>query len=111
LVAERELLDRYPELEPVSVIPVPKAGGSMAACAYRQFADPVVVEAVRAHAGIDIGATLIGMHLRPVAVPVRPSLRTIGAAPVTMAYSRPKLIGGPRAVYNEQAAREAGGCD
>lgn len=98
LVVERELLSRYP-LEEVSVIPVPKAGGSMAAYAYRHLSDPCVVETIQAHAGIDIGDTLIGMHLRKVAVPARPSIRQIGQAHVTMAYTRPKLIGGARAVY------------
>lgn len=109
LVIERELLARYPALEPVSVIPVPKAGGSMAAYAYRHFQQPVVVEEIAAHAGIDIGGTLIGMHLRRVAVPLRPSIRFIGHAPVQMAYTRPKLIGGVRAVYSEEAANEANG--
>lgn len=111
LVVERELLSRTPGLTPVSVIPVRKAGGAMAAYAYRELADAVVVEAVQADAGIDIGATLIGMHLRPVAVPLRPSERMVGHAPLLMAYSRPKLIGGPRAVYSEEAARGEGGCD
>lgn len=86
-------------LDPVSVVPVPTAGGSMAAYAYKQLPNAVVVESVQAHAGIDIGSTLIGMHLRQVAVPVRPSIRMIGSAYVTMAYTRPKLIGGSRAIY------------
>lgn len=110
LVAEREWLSRFPAWEPVSVIPVPHAGGSLAAYAYRQAEAPVVVEAVRADAGIDIGSTMIGMHLKPVAVPVRPTVKLIGEAAVTMAYSRPKLIGGPRAVYDPAAARELGTC-
>ena len=99
IVIEEELLAHTPQLEPVSVIPVPKAGGSMASYAYRHFAKPVVVETIQAHAGIDIGSTLIGMHLRPVAVPARPPVRNIGHAYVTMAFTRPKLIGGTRAVY------------
>ncbi|MBC8080274.1 MAG: TIGR01440 family protein [Gorillibacterium sp.] len=111
LVMERELLLRHPDYEPVSVIPVRNAGGAMAAFAYRHLTDPVVVEAVRAHAGVDIGATLIGMHLRPVAVPVRPTVKQIGAAALQMAYSRPKLIGGPRAVYDSRVILEAGNCD
>ncbi|WP_438435129.1 TIGR01440 family protein [Gorillibacterium sp. sgz500922] len=111
LVAEREWLAGRPDWEPVSVIPVPHAGGSLAAYAFGQAADPVVIEAVRADAGIDIGSTLIGMHLKPVAVPVRPSVKRIGEAAVTMAYSRPKLIGGPRAVYDPAAARELGTCE
>ncbi|WP_082651669.1 TIGR01440 family protein [Gorillibacterium timonense] len=110
LVAEREWLGRFPAWEPVSVIPVPHAGGSLAAYAYGQAVAPVVVEAVRADAAIDIGSTLIGMHLKPVAVPVRPTAKWIGEATVTMAYSRPKLIGGPRAVYDPAAARELGTC-
>jgi uncharacterized protein (TIGR01440 family) len=111
LVMEREALALYPLLEPVSVVPVPKAGGSMAAYAYRTFKEPVVVEAVRAHAGLDIGGTLIGMHLRPVAVPVRPSVRMLGHAHLQMAYTRPKLIGGERAVYSAAARQEDGNCD
>lgn len=98
LVVERHVAERY-SLDPVSVIPIASAGGSMAAYAYKQLDGPCIVESVRGHAGIDIGDTLIGMHLRPVAVPVRPTIRSIGAAHVTMAYSRPKLIGGARAVY------------
>lgn len=104
LVVEEELLALAPQLEPVSVIPVPKAGGSMASYAYRHFAKPVVVETIQAHAGIDIGSTLIGMHLRRVAVPVRPPVRHIGQAYVTMAFARPKLIGGTRAVYTAEIA-------
>ncbi|PYI51234.1 TIGR01440 family protein [Paenibacillus flagellatus] len=114
LVVERELLRLDPRLEEVGVVPVRKAGGSMAAYAYRHLPDACVVESIAAHAGIDIGDTLIGMHLRRVAVPVRPSVRTIGRAHVTMAYTRPKLIGGARAVYSvEQAATPEGtaGCD
>ncbi|MGZ0051721.1 TIGR01440 family protein [Brevibacillus gelatini] len=98
LVLEREVMERY-GLEEVSVVPVPTAGGSMAAHAFTQLADPVVVEQIRAHAGIDIGDTLIGMHLKQVAVPVRPAQRTVGEAHVTAARTRPKLIGGARAVY------------
>jgi len=106
LVVERETAARF-GLEEVSVIPVPKAGGSMAAYAYEHFRDPVVVESIRAHAGIDIGDTLIGMHLKQVAVPFRPSIRSIGEAHVTMAYTRPKLIGGSRAVYVRNEANES----
>lgn len=95
---EREAAEKY-GLEEVSVVPVQKAGGSMAAHAYRQLNDPVVVEGVRAHAGIDIGQTLIGMQLRPVAVPLRTTVEKIGQAVVTAATTRPKLIGGARAVY------------
>lgn len=114
LAMEREAAEAR-GLTIVSAVPVPKAGGSMAAYAYRQLADPCLVESVQAHAGVDIGETLIGMHLRPVAVPVRPSLRWIGEARVTMAYTRPKLIGGERAVYalpdRQGAGRASGLCE
>ncbi|HJV46077.1 MAG TPA: TIGR01440 family protein [Bacillota bacterium] len=98
LVVERETAERF-GLEEVTAVPVRKAGGAMASFAYGQMKDPVLVEKIAAHAGIDIGDTLIGMHLRPVAIPVRPSIRKIGNAHITMAYTRPKLIGGIRAVY------------
>lgn len=98
LVVERAVLERY-GLEEVCVRPAPKAGGSLAACAMQSFADPVVVEAIQAHAGLDIGNTLIGMHLKRVAVPVRLQQKYIGAAPVVAARTRPKLIGGARAIY------------
>lgn len=88
-------------LEPVNALPQPKAGGSFATTAWQRMAHPVAVEGVRAHAGLDIGGTLIGMHLRPVAVPVRLSLRRIGEAPLLCARTRPKFIGGCRAVYDE----------
>lgn len=85
--------------EEVCVIPQPKAGGSFATCAYRNFRHPVMVESVKAHAGMDIGDTLIGMHLRDVAVPVRLTGDKIGEAHVVCARTRPKYIGGSRAVY------------
>ncbi|MBB3110589.1 uncharacterized protein (TIGR01440 family) [Paenibacillus phyllosphaerae] len=103
LVIEREAAERY-GLELVSAIPVPKAGGSMAAYAYRTLQEAVLAESIAAHAGIDIGDTFIGMHLRKVAVPVRGTVKSIGEAHVTMAYTRPKLIGGERAVYTPAAA-------
>lgn len=89
-------------LEPVNVVPQPKAGGSFATAAYRRFRDPVAVEHIRAQAGMDIGGTLIGMHLREVAVPVRLGLKAIGQAPLTAARTRPKFVGGVRAVYDER---------
>lgn len=98
IVLEREAAG---SLEPVNVIPQPKAGGSMATRAYCSFADPVVVESVRADAGLDIGFTLIGMHLKPVAVPVRLENNRIGDALLVAARTRPKFIGGVRAVYDE----------
>jgi uncharacterized protein (TIGR01440 family) len=98
LVVERRTMKQF-GLEEVTVIPVPTAGGATAATAYKHLEQPVMVERIQAHAGIDIGDTLIGMHLRPVAVPFRPSVRSIGDAHVTAAYTRPKLIGGARAIY------------
>lgn len=98
LVVERECAERY-GLTEVCVMPAPKAGGSFATTAYKNFKCPVVVESISAHAGIDIGNTLIGMHLRAVAVPVRLSVKAIGHAPVVAARTRAKLIGGARAEY------------
>lgn len=91
-------MDRY-GWEQVAVVPVPKAGGSFASRAMQHMPQAVVVEEVQAHAGLDIGSTLIGMHLRRVAVPLRLSLDMIGHARLTAARTRPKLIGGERAVY------------
>lgn len=88
--------------EYVNVVPQPKAGGSLATAAYKAFSDPVVVEEIKADAGIDIGSTLIGMHLKKVAVPVRLEHHTIGEATVVAARTRPKFIGGVRAVYNQE---------
>lgn len=87
--------------EIVSVIPQPKAGGSFATTAYKNFSSPVAVEEIRGEAGIDIGGTLIGMHLKRVAVPVRLSVKRIGEADIICARTRPKFIGGCRAVYPE----------
>ena len=98
LVVDREVMNKYGLVE-VCVQPVPHAGGAFAAQAMKDFSDPVVVESIQAHGGIDIGNTLIGMHLRPVAVPVRLQQKTIGEAWVTAAKTRPRLIGGARAVY------------
>ena len=85
----------------VNVMPQPHAGGSMAVTAWNAFEDPVAVENIRADAGMDIGGTLIGMHLRAVAVPVRTAQKQIGEAIVLCARTRPKYIGGPRAVYQD----------
>lgn len=98
LIIERECAEKY-GLDPVSVVPQPKAGGSFATSTYQSMQDPVAVEHVKAHAGIDIGLTLIGMHLRDVAVPIRLSVTRIGEAQIVCAYTRPKFIGGSRAVY------------
>ena len=88
--------------EEVCVVPRPHAGGSWATTCWKNFRDPVAVEEIRAHAGIDIGGTLIGMHLKRVAVPVRLSLSKIGEANILCARTRPKLIGGERAKYTEE---------
>lgn len=102
LVMERETLrSANPPPAEVSVVPAPEAGGSMATYAFRALDDAVVVESVQAGAGIDIGDTLIGMHLKRVAVPVRFEKDAIGGAHVTAARTRPKLIGGERAHYRE----------
>ncbi|RAK20448.1 uncharacterized protein (TIGR01440 family) [Anoxybacillus vitaminiphilus] len=99
LVVERKTAVEN-KLEIVSVVPVRSAGGAMAEYAYQHLQDPVVVEFIKADAGIDIGDTLIGMHLKHVAVPVRTSLKQVGHAHITLAKTRPKLIGGARAVYS-----------
>lgn len=90
-----------PYAEPVNVVPFPKAGGSFATAAYAAFSDPVALEEIKADAGLDIGFTLIGMHLKRVAVPVRLKNDFIGSAKVLAARVRPKFIGGARAHYNE----------
>ena len=98
LVVEGECAEKY-QLEIVTVLPHLKAGGALAVTAYGEFEDPRVVEGIRGHAGIDIGDTMIGMHLKHVAVPVRSEIKKIGAANLIMARTRPKLIGGERAQY------------
>ena len=98
IVMESEIASRY---ERVNVIPEPKAGGSLATVAYSTFKNPIVIEEIKADAGIDIGLTLIGMHLKKVAVPVRLENNKIGEALVVGARTRPKFIGGKRAVYDE----------
>lgn len=91
-----------PFAEAVNVVPQPKAGGSLATQAYAGFSDPVAVEEIQADAGLDIGLTLIGMHLKKVAVPVRLENNRIGEAIVVAARTRPKFIGGARAVYDPE---------
>ena len=98
LIVEEDCAKAY-GLEVVCVRPQPKAGGSFATAAYEAFSHPVAVETIRAHAGMDIGGTLIGMHLRAVAVPVRLSISKIGNANILCARTRPKYVGGPRAQY------------
>ena len=89
-----------PFAEIVNVVPQPKAGGSLATQAYAHFTEPVALEEIKADAGIDIGFTLIGMHLKKVAVPVRLENNKIGEALIIAARTRPKFIGGERAIYN-----------
>ena len=98
LIMERADAERF-GYEIVCVRPRPKAGGSFATAVYEAMDDPVAVEFVKADAGLDIGNTMIGMHLKHVAVPLRLSVKTIGEAPVNAARTRPKLIGGSRAEY------------
>lgn len=98
IITEAECARKY-GYDPVCVVPRPKAGGSFATVTYATLNAPVALEHIRAHAGIDIGGTLIGMHLRDVAVPVRLSVEKIGEARIICARTRPKYIGGPRAQY------------
>ena len=98
LIVERETAEKY-GYEPVNVRPWAHAGGSFATAVWEHMEDPVAVEHIRAHAGMDIGDTLIGMHLRDVAVPVRLEVKKIGQANLVCARTRPKYIGGERARY------------
>lgn len=98
LVVERDCAEKYSG-EIVNVVPQLNAGGALATVAYESCRDPVLVESIRGHAGMDIGDTFIGMHLRLVAVPVRSEIKTIGQANLTMARTRPKMVGGARAAY------------
>lgn len=98
LIVERICAEQY-QLPIVCAVPKPKAGGSFATCAWESFEDPVTVETIRAHAGLDIGGTLIGMHLREVAVPLRLKQNHIGNAHILCARTRPKYIGGNRTCY------------
>jgi uncharacterized protein (TIGR01440 family) len=106
IVVERGTAEQK-QLDEVTVIPVRNAGGAMAAYAYQHLNDAVVVEFIKAEAGIDIGDTLIGMHMKHVAVPVRVPQKSIGHAHVTLAKTRPKLIGGARAVYERTKENES----
>ena len=100
LIVEAEAAEKF-GYEEVCVIPQPKAGGSFATAVYQAMEHPVAVEHIRAKAGLDIGGTMIGMHLREVAVPLRLEIKKIGEASVAAARTRPKLIGGIRAHYPE----------
>ena len=99
LILEREAAEKF-GYEQVNAVPQPKAGGSFATTAYVRFKNPVAVEHIRADCGMDIGGTLIGMHLKEVAVPVRLSIDHIGEAILLCARTRPKYIGGERAHYD-----------
>ncbi len=101
LIMEEEAAERY-GYEVVNVMPMPKAGGSFATAAWKHMKEPLAVEHVQAHAGIDIGDTLIGMHLKAVAVPVRIAHPAIGGAHIVCARTRAKYIGGERAHYSEE---------
>lgn len=101
LILEEAAAEQY-GYEPVNVKPQPKAGGSFATTAWEAFEHPVAVEHIRAKAGLDIGGTLIGMHLREVAVPVRLGIKQIGEANILCARTRPKFIGGERAHYCDE---------
>lgn len=100
IITEKEVAEKL-GLEIVNVVPQPKAGGSFATTAYKEFEYPVAVEKIKADGGMDIGDTLIGMHIKEVAVPLRLSVRKIGEANLVCARRRPKFVGGSRAVYNE----------
>lgn len=104
IVIEREAAKKY-GCQIVAAVPQPHAGGSWATNCWRTFKDPVLVEEVKAAAGMDIGGTLIGMHLRRVAVPVRLSMDHIGEAILLCARTRPPFIGGSRAVYSDTEVR------
>ena len=99
IIIEMEAAHMY-GFEEVNAVPHAHAGGSFATTVYKMMENPVTVEQIKAHAGIDIGDTLIGMHLKAVAVPVRSSVKKIGEANLVMARTRPKYIGGERAKYN-----------
>ena len=101
LILEEAAAEKF-GYEVVNVKPQPKAGGSFATTAWENFDQPVAVEHIRAKAGLDIGGTLIGMHLKEVAVPVRLSIKQIGEAPILCARTRPKFIGGERAHYCDE---------
>lgn len=101
IIIEKECADLY-GYDIVNVVPQKKAGGSFATTAYSNFEHPVAIEFVKADAGMDIGSTLIGMHLKHVAVPLRLSINKIGEANVTFARTRPKCIGGVRAIYDDE---------
>lgn len=99
LVIEKNIAieNRY---EVVSVVPALHAGGACSLAAYKKFDNPVMVEYIKCKGGVDIGDTFIGMHVKHVQIPIRPSIKILGSAHITAVSSRPKLIGGERAKYN-----------
>lgn len=101
IIIEKELADKL-GIDEVNVVPQPKAGGSFSTTAWREFDHPVAVEKIRADAGMDIGDTLIGMHIKEVVVPLRLDVKQIGQAHLVCARRRPKYVGGSRAVYNPE---------
>lgn len=105
LVVEKEYAERK-DLEIVNVLPSLHAGGSGQVAAFELMSDPVEVEEIVAHAGLDIGDTAIGMHVKRVQVPLVPFQRELGGAHVTALASRPKLIGGARAHYQADQIRK-----
>ena len=105
VVVERKVAEEK-GFEIVAVVPAPHAGGACSVAAFDQFNEPVEVEHIVAQAGIDIGDTSIGMHVKFVQVPVRPSIKELGAAHVTALRSRPKYVGGPRATYEASAYKD-----
>ncbi|GAB6153350.1 TIGR01440 family protein [Desulfosporosinus burensis] len=100
LVVEEACVNHY-GLEEVTVLPSLNAGGAMTVKAWEKFSSPVMIERIQGHAGIDVGDTFIGMHLRPVVIPIRIHVKELGQAHLTLARTRPRLIGGPRAIYDE----------
>ncbi len=104
VIVEKDAL--LPGTEIVNVVPHPKAGGSFATLTYKKAKHPVAVElgVIKADAGLDIGDTLIGMQLKPVAVPVRLRIKEIGKAHLVAARTRPKFVGGERAIYDMELA-------
>ena len=110
LLVERETMVEH-GYEQVAAVPAPKAGGSMASYAYKHFREPVLVEQIKADAGIDIGETMIGMHLKRVAIPLRFEQKLVGNARINGARTRPRLIGGERAVYRKDSDQDGVFCD
>lgn len=99
IVVEAQVAKKF-NLEVVNVVPILKAGGAFATTCWENFKNPVAVEKIQADFGLDIGGTLIGMHIKPVAVPFKPSIKNLGYANVICARSRPKFVGGSRAQYD-----------